>query len=323
MKHGREQYRRIIALLALAVVASVPQLKAQLNGHNTRGDFGVQAGTQPPPGNYVVAPLFYRYEADTLRNRDGDGDGQRLDFSIDVNAYVFGFLWVSEKKVLGGNYSFQIYPGFTDNALEAPALGVAQGTSTGFTDLYIVPLHLGWHRERADFVAGLGIFAPTGRYEAGADDNLGLGMWSLELFGGTTVYLDQGKSWHLATNAYYEFHSEKEGTDVQVGELLTLEGGLGKSFMDGAVMVGAAYYAQWKMSRDDLGLQFVLPAGRLPGKHRVFGLGPDVTFPIATKKKLIGFVNLRYFWEFDARSTLEGNSLLLTATFPVPSLSLQ
>ncbi len=44
---------------------------AQLNGHNTRGDFGLQSGTQAPPGFYVV-PLIYDYRADTLRDRNGD-----------------------------------------------------------------------------------------------------------------------------------------------------------------------------------------------------------------------------------------------------------
>jgi len=93
--------------------------------------------------------------------------------------------------------------------------------------------------------------------------------------------------------------------------------------MQGAASVGLAYYAQWKMSGDDLGLDFQLPSGRRLGKHQVFGFGPDVTFPIATKKKLFGFLNLRYFWESGARSTLEGKSLLVTATFPIPSVPLE
>ncbi len=31
----------------------------------------------------------------------------------------------------------------------------------------------------------------AGRYEDGADDNTGLGMWSFELFGGATVFFDE------------------------------------------------------------------------------------------------------------------------------------
>ena len=93
--------------------------------------------------------MWVRYEPDTLR--DSDGNSNRIDFSLDVNTYVFGLLYVSEKKILGGNYSFQIYPAFTDNALEAPPLDLEQSVSTGFTDLYVVPLHLGWQKKRADW----------------------------------------------------------------------------------------------------------------------------------------------------------------------------
>lgn len=309
----KSQPLHVLAIVALALVAGGAEVSAQLSGHNTKGDFGLLAGSQAPPGFYVVAPLYLRYEADTLRNRDGDSN--RLDFSLDVNAYIFGFLWVTEKKVLGGNYSFQIYPAFTDNALEAPALDVDDSVSTGFTDLYVVPLHLGWQKPRADFVAGLGIYAPTGRYQAGADDNLGLGMWSFELFGGTTLYFDEARKWHFATTAFYETHTEKEGSDVKVGDLLTLEGGLGRSFKDGAIAVGVAYYAQWKLSQDRFG--FELPIDTDIGKHQVFGLGPEVTLPIVAKQKLIAFLTARYLFELDAESTTEGDTFFLGLTFPV------
>ncbi len=44
---------------------------AVLAGHNSKGDYGLQSGSQLPPGFYMVAPLYYRYDADTLRNREG------------------------------------------------------------------------------------------------------------------------------------------------------------------------------------------------------------------------------------------------------------
>jgi hypothetical protein len=315
----------VTALLCACAVLITGPAHAQFAGHNTKGDFGLQSGSQAPPGFYVVAPMYYRYDGDSLKNRDGDSvsiDPEERG-SLDVNAYVFGLVWVSEFKILGGNYSFQIFPAFTDNTLAAPILDLDESVDTGFTDLYFQPVNLGWHRDRADFIAGLGIFAPTGKYEPEGSDNLGLGMWSFELFAGTTVYLDEAKSWHFATTAFFETHTEKEDTDIKVGNILTLEGGLGKSFMEGAVNVGAAYYAQWKLTDDDLGLDIDLPGRRGLGKHRVYGAGPEVTIPIATKKKLYGFINARYFWEFGARTTLEGNTFVLTATFPIPSVPLQ
>ena len=312
-----------IPLIVVFALLSATPLFAGFGGHNMKGDFGVLSAVQPPPGFYV-APIYYGYDADTLRDRDGNKvsvDPQERG-SVDAKAYILGLIWVTEMKIFGANYSVQMYPAFTNNALEAPALGLDESVDTGFTDLYIQPINLGWHTDRADFLAGIGVYAPTGEYENGGSSNTGLGMWSLEFFAGATIYFDEAKSWHFSTNAYYETHSEKEDSDITVGDILTLEGGLGKSYMDGALTFGAAYYAQWKVTEDDIPVD-LLPGGREVGKHRVYGIGPDVTLPLATSKKLYGFLNARYFWEFDAESTLEGESLVVTLTFPIPPVPLQ
>jgi hypothetical protein len=67
---------------------------------------------------------------------------------------------------------------------------VSEENHWAFSDLYVAPLNLGWTTSRADFIAGYAFSAPTGKYEVGGSDNQGLGMWSHELQGGTTVYLD-------------------------------------------------------------------------------------------------------------------------------------
>lgn len=310
---------RAIASLCAGLAFASGGAYAGLAGNNTKGDFGLQSGTQPPPG-LLITPMYYRYSGDSLRNSAGDKisiDPQERG-SLAANAYVLGFIWVSnDLKILGGNYSFQAFPAFTDNTLEVPALGLDESVDTGFADIYFQPINLGWHTDRADFIAGLGVTAPTGEYEPGGSDNTGLGMWSFEPFVGTTVYLDEAKNWSFAATAFYEFHSEKEDTNIQVGDILTIEGGLGKTFMDGALSVGAAYYAQWKITEDDLGRGNAFPGVPDLPKHRVYGVGPEVTIPIAPKGKLYGFINARYMWEFGARSTLEGETFVLTAIFPI------
>ena len=107
-------------------------------------------------------------------------------------------------------------------------------------------------------------------------------MWSYEILGGTTVYLNEAKTLNLAVNAYYETHISKEHSDQKVGDIVTLEGGLGRSFAGGTAAVGIAYFAQWKVSSDDLGLGFEL--ARDLDKHQIFGAGPELTRPLATKK---------------------------------------
>ena len=91
--------------------------------------------------------------------------------------------------------------------------------------------------------------------------------------------------------------------------------------------MGAAYDGQWKLTEDQLA-EFELP-GRDPidltihAKHKVFGFGPDVTLPVASKSKLFALVNIRYLWESGAQLKTEGQTLVVTATFPVPSVTLQ
>jgi hypothetical protein len=312
---------RLLVIIAGVFVSTL--VNAQLAGHNTKGDMGMNAGTQAPPGFFVI-PMFYDYSADTVRDNNGDRFAP-LDGSgnIGANAAIAGLVWVTEKKIFGGTYSVSVWPGVTNNAMELPALETRAKASTGLADLYIQPINLGWNTPRADFVAGIGLYAPTGDYDADSDTNRGLGMWSYELFGGTTVYFDEAKTWSFAAFGAYETHGKKDGTNIRVGDIFTLEGGFGKSFMDGAMSVGLAYYAQWKISQDDFGLGFTPPGGPILGKHRVYGFGPEITLPLASRKTLFGFLNLRYFWETGARTTLEGNTFLATFSVPIPSIPLQ
>ena len=54
----------------------------------------------------------------------------------------------------------------------------------------------------------------------------------------------------------------------------------------------------------------------------MFGIGPDVTIPIATKTKLISLVNVRYLWEQGAQVKTQGQTLIITTTFPWGGISI-
>jgi hypothetical protein len=60
----------------------------------------------------------------------------------------------------------------------------------------------------------------------------------LSIRSGTYVYLDEKKTLSLATNAFWEFHGTKKDSDTKVGQILTLEGGLGKSYLGGGLVIG-------------------------------------------------------------------------------------
>jgi hypothetical protein len=288
----------------------VPQsAAAQLNGFNIKGDQGMKAGSQAPPGIYYGAPIYW-YGTDTIKNEDG----RTFSTTGDLNLFLGGPLVsvVTTKKLLGANYGFMAALPFANVRIELPRLDNDPGP--GVSDMYVQPFNLGWHSSRGDTLVGYGFFAPTGRYAAGADDNTGLGMWGHEVFAGTTLFFDEKKAWHAATIGALEFHSGKQDSEAKVGSLLTLEGGFGRDFLTGAARVGIAYYAQWKLTDDTLA---GLPSLIVQGRNRVAALGPEVSIPIATRQTVYGFLTARYQWEMGARTTTQGNAFNVLVVLPL------
>ena len=191
-----------------------------------------------------------------------------------------------------------------------------------FTDIYVQPLQLGWHKSRADFVAGWGLFLPTGSWELGGDHG-GLGMWSNLFQAGTTLHLDDKHAWTASLLASYEIHSHKEDTNIKVGDIVTLEGGIGKSFykpVEGSPIpritnFGLVYYTQFKVTSDEG------PAGSsllFEGmKDHVFGIGLEANVFLPKQKLLLG---LRVVPEFAAQDRTQGSTFMLTLAYQAKSL---
>ena len=306
----------LIGMLSLCLQSDA---SAQMQGHTGKGGWGLASGTQIPEG-FVIAPVYVNYGASKLMDKDGEEipniTGAERDLS--VNALALLGWWVSPYEIFGANYGAMTTLQFSENSIEFASKELE--SEFGFGDLYLQPVNLGWHFKRLDVIASYGIYFPTGRYDAGADDNTGMGMWTHELGAGATVYCSENRQWHLSSLAYFEMHSKKKDTDDEVGNILTLQGGLGRSFYEGALQVGVAYYAQWKLSADRIGSDSVigdLLNERLrDSKHRVYGLGPEVTIPIAKDDRLYALVTARYQFEFGARSNLQGNMFNLSLQFP-------
>ena len=143
-----------------------------------------------------------------------------------------------------------LFPAGANNRLQGTEID--QNPGAGLTDSVFVPFQLGWHFKRADAIASYSIFAPTGRYEDGASNNTGFGMWGQELGVGTTVYLNENKQYHAATMSTFDFQSKKEDSETKVGNQMNFEGGVGGDFLKGGLTAGLAYYASFKISDDQI-----------------------------------------------------------------------
>ena len=309
-------FSRMVIAVVLGCVSIVAPAKAQLNTQHIKGTVGLKSGSQAPPGVYFIAPLFYVYKTDEVK----DHDGVRLPFAADLTSHVYGggVGVVTTRKLFGGFYGFQIvFPVGANNRIQGTEIDANAGA--GLTDSVITPISLGWHVKRADATVGYTIFAPTGRYTDGANDNTGLGMWGQELSVGTTVYLSASRQWHAATLASFDFQSKKEDSETKVGNVMNLEGGLGGDFLKGGLTAGLNYYASFKLTDDQIeGFPDIL----IRGKNKVFAVGPEAQLALAKNNTLYGFLKVNYQWEVYARTTTQGSALTVLATFLMKPLKL-
>jgi hypothetical protein len=302
------------AVLACAISASPAH--AQLVTQHIKGIIGLKGGSPPPPGTYLIAPLFYIYDTDTVRTRTGDR--LPIDAKITSVALAGGLNIVTTRKILGGNYGFQVlFPVWANNRIQGTEIDSNPGGA--MTDSAIVPISLGWNRKRADALATYMIYMPTGRYADGASDNTGMGMWGHELMFGTTVYLNEARKYHAAVAASFNFQSKKESSETKVGNAMNLEGGVGGDFLGGGLTAGLVYYASFKLTADDIE---GFPLNIEPARSKVFALGPEVSFPLVRHGVLYGFVKANYQWETYARATTQGSEFNIAATFLVKPLRL-
>lgn len=316
MRLRRLTLNGVLLLAAVGLVCVTGgETPAQQSGHNIPGDVGLQSGSQAPPGIYG-GNLYYTYPTSKLKNDSGEQVNR--DGSLRATFDSVFVSWVTNRKILGATIGGQVALPFFKNRIEAFSLENASNFAV--SDIYVQPINLGWHFKRADVIAGYGVYMPTGDYKAGGQGNTGLGMFSHELSLGSTVYLTENRMWHAAALFQYEMHTRKPGVDITVGDMVTIEGGVGKTFVKmipekGPLVtnIGLAAYTQFKATGDSgTGIK---PA--LRGlKDRVFGIGPEVNVYIPQLKGTIG---ARYVPEFGARNTTQGQTFVVTFALQLKS----
>ncbi len=318
MSLGKTRTALTAALFTAAcVLGNGRDAHAQLKGHYIPGFTGLQSGSQAPPSISVVLPA-YLYTTDTIKDNDGDA----LDAQPRLNMSFIGpgVAWVTNAKILGGNLGGQALPvAFMKARIEGTNIDVP--ASFKFTDIYVQPFQLGWHKPRADFVLGWGLFLPTGSWELGGD-NGGLGMWSNLFQAGTTLHLDSKHAWTASLLGSYEIHSHKKDTNLKVGDIITFEGGLGKSFykpvagshVPRITNFGLVYYTQFKATSDEgfAGSSLLFEGS----KDHVFGVGLEGNVFLPKQKFLLG---LRVVPEFGAEDRTQGWSFMLTLAYQAKS----
>jgi hypothetical protein len=292
-------------LLAFAFAFAAPAT-AQVRGVYPTGMNATNAGVAPAPG-WTYSNLFIANSRDERVGPHGEtlATGEQ-SVLLDLNTFTWG---TKDPVFAGARFGATATVIFSRNSLESDVQG-SLGGGGGLGDLFIQPAILGWTKGQYDWRVAYGMVAPTGHFEAGADDNVGAGYWTHALSSGFTVRSAEERRSSVSAFLMYELHGKQETTDVRPGDTLTLDGSwmvAPARWAARRAQLGVVGYAQWQVS-DKRGPD-VTPE-QASDRYRVYALGLGGSMALGDRSGLA----FRFFQEFDARSTFEGYSAQLSAS---------
>jgi hypothetical protein len=281
---------------------------AQNRGVYPLGLSAINSGVSAAPGlTYNNSFLFYARDEQVGGNGEVLATGQQAVL-LDMNT----FLWASKEQItaLGdARFSWAATIPIANNSLSSSSQGAISGGG-GLGDAYFQPVILGWQMERADIRGIVGVLAPTGKFNAGAKDNVGNGYWTPVIAAGETFYLSADRSTTLSLFEMYEFHTTQAGTHIRPGETFDLDYSVMRAFPfheESRLQLGViGYGARQTTARTGPGITPVEAAQR----YRVNGIGAGMNLLLPTQKVTL---SLKYFDEFSNRWTYQGYSLQISA----------
>ncbi|HEY2172157.1 MAG TPA: transporter [Candidatus Angelobacter sp.] len=300
--------------LALIVVLMAVPACAQQRGQYLSGLSANNSGVMPEPG-LTYANLFYYSSSSRLKGPNGQGLPVTGQFAILVDNNVF--MYVYKPKILGGYLESMADVPIANGSLAASLFASGRaisGGGGGIADTYFVPAQIGWHLHRLDIQTGYAFFAPTGRYTAGATNNVGVGYWTNAYQASATIYLTANKATSLNAFNIYSWSRQQPGTNITPGQndsfdysllqVLPLTKGKEKTYL---LQTGVIGYGQWQTSNSS-----GVPPAVAGSRYGVNAVGFTVNVLVPGKKLSIG---TSAFWELGAYNTREGHVLMISGVF--------
>jgi hypothetical protein len=282
---------------------------AQVRGVYPLGMSTTNSGVTPESGfSYVNQFIFY--SRDELIGPHGEvlATGQN-SVMMDMNNIV----WVSKGKIdfLGGPlFSMSATIPIANNSLTSEVEGGISGGG-GLADSYYQPLILGWRLKRADIRAIYGFLAPSGRFNVGASNNVGSGYWTHAGSSGQTFYLTKTRTTAISAFEMYEIHTSQEATQIHPGQTLNLDYSLTHVLRlqdDLNLQIGLVGYEEWQTT-DKTGPG--ITSAQASAHYKVNSLGFASSLMLPARKAGVG---VKFFKEFENRSTFQGYSLQITGS---------
>lgn len=294
----------ILVAVTIARLAFATFAQGQVRGVYPVGMNATNSGVTPEAGT-SYSNLFVFYSRDEKKDSSGNviATGQS-SVIMDLNSFV----WVGRKKIgmLGGAiFSASATLPVANNSLTSDVQGPLSGGG-GFADSYYQPFILGWRKERIAVRTIYGFLPPTGRFKAGANNNVGSGYWSSAVSSGQTIYLTKNKATAVSSFQMYEFPGTQQGTKIQPGQTFNVDYSLTQTFSlqgDLRLQLGLVGYGQWQTT--DKSGPTITPQ-QAAAHYKVNALGFAANAMLPERRVSVG---LKYFHEFSCRSTFQGYTL--------------
>ena len=283
------------------------------------GQYGSYAAAPSKPGLSFESTFYYASAAATAGASFSRGGGLEVGIKSPIGFFMFTPTYSFETPVLGGQAAWGMTALFGKNSssasatLNGPGGGTLSGTSSddviGFGDLYPTA-SLKWNRENHNFMVYATTGIPVGAYSTTRISALGIGHWAADTGAGYTYLNEQaGVEWSAVLGFTYNFINPY--TQYQNGVDAHLDWAISPYVTD-KLHIGAVGYFYNQVTGDSgLGARL----GEF--KSRVAAIGPQIGFfiPLAERQ---GYLNMRAYYEFDAKNRLNGWNAFITFSIEPP-----
>ena len=285
---------RLFCFLLAVALAATPASAQQL-GTKVMGGLGIDAGTQGPPGVFVLDRAL-QFTADKARSRDGDAlPIQGLDILARANAIGVSYTFVPRSSPYLTVVASVPYARVSVNSAD-PIVSIDRW---GLGDIFVQPIKAGWRHPHYDVVTSYAFFAPTGRFEPKTGVGVGRGYWTHQFSFGGAGYVDTTRARRASVLMSYDLNRRMRAVDITRGNMLSMQGGAGAA-VGKAFVLGVAGYALWQVSDDRV---TVLPQTLAGLRTRTYGLGPEIDVVVPS----IGLKgDFRFMWDFGTRARPQG-----------------
>lgn len=244
------------------------------------GSGAVAAGTTPPEGAYFsFGTTYYRWRV----AKPIPFAGTTISADIYMPVGVGTMLWVTPAIFLGGQLSFSVTSGFADMKIIGGTTQSQQSArGTGAIDTSF-RMSLGWKvNEAFSHKVSITQVAPTGRYAAGFNPDIGLNRPGTDLSWGAS-FTEPGSKIELSGTAGFTIEGYNPITRYRSGNAIHFEEGLSKYF-DSGVRVGAISYQYVQVSGDS-GSGATLGSFRA----RALAIGPSLGYTTLIAERVVSF----------------------------------